>query len=56
MQACIDFAFTVFPEPAAFFEPSERAFDDPAFGDDGEGVEFSAFRDLDGSHKNALDS
>ena len=38
LEACIELSFAVFPETSAFFEPSEGALDDPALGDDGEGV------------------
>ena len=54
MKACVEFTRTIFPKPAAFFEPSERAFDDPAFGDDGEGMKFAAFGDFNGGTKNVF--
>jgi len=49
MEARVNFPFAVFPEPAAFFEPCEGSFDDPAFGNDGEGMEFAAFGNFDRS-------
>jgi len=49
LQAGIELSFAVFPESAVLFQPSEGTFDHPSFGDNGEGVEFIAFDDLDGS-------
>ena len=49
LQAGIELSFAVFPESAVLFQPSEGTFDYPSFGDNGEGVEFIAFDDLDGS-------
>ena len=46
LQASIEFAFAVFPEPPALFHPSEGAFDDPAFGQHRKGVQFVALDDL----------
>lgn len=55
LKGGIEEAFAVFPEPAAFFEPGEGAFDDPALGDDREGVKLAAFGDLHGSAKQVID-
>ena len=48
LEACVELAFTVFPESSAFFQPSEGALDDPSLGHDREGVEFASFGDLHG--------
>jgi len=48
LQAGIEFPFAVLPEPSAFFQPSEGAFDDPSFGQDDKSVQFIALDDLDG--------
>ena len=46
LHAGIEFAFAVLPEPSALFQPSEGAFDDPAFGQYRKGVQFVALDDL----------
>lgn len=46
LQACIQFAFAVFPEPAAFFQPCEGPFYNPSFGQHGEGMQLVALDDL----------
>ena len=46
LQACIQFAFAVFPEPAAFFQPREGPFYNPPFGQHGERMQFVALDDL----------
>ena len=51
MQAGVEFAFAVFPEPAAFVEPGEGAFDNPAFGNDSKLMEFIAFGTLNSRAK-----
>ena len=48
LQAGIELPFAVLPQPAALFQPRERAFDDPAFGEHDEGVQLIAFDDLYG--------
>ena len=48
LQAGIEFPFTVLPEPSALFQPTEGAFDDPAFGQHYKGVQFIALDDLNG--------
>ena len=47
LQAGIEFAFAVFPEPAALFQPSEGSFDDPALGQHSKCMQFIALDDLD---------
>lgn len=42
----MELAFTVFPQPSAFFPPGKGAFDDPAFGHDHKLVQFMAFDDV----------
>ena len=46
LQACIQFAFAILPEPAAFFQPREGPFYDPPFGQHGKRMQFVAFDDL----------
>ena len=46
LEAGVEFAFAVFPEAAAFLKPGEGAFDNPAFGHDGKGVEVATFGNL----------
>ena len=46
LQAGIEFSFAVLPESAAFLQPSEGAFDDPALGQHGKGMQFIAFDHL----------
>lgn len=48
LEAGVEGAFAVFPQAPALVQPSERAFDHPTLGDDGEGVQFVALGDLDG--------
>jgi len=48
LQAGIEFAFAVFPEPSALFQPSEAAFNDPTFGQHHKGVQFIALDHLHG--------
>ena len=48
LQAGIEFPFAVLPQPSAFFQPPERAFDDPAFGQHHKGVQFIALDHLNG--------
>ena len=55
LEACVEFAFAVFPESSALFEPGEGALDDPSFGDDDEGMQIAAFGDLDGCAELVLD-
>ncbi len=55
LEACVELTFAVFPESSAFFQPSEGPFHDPPFGDDGEGLQVAAFRDLDGGIELFLD-
>ena len=50
----MEFTFTVFPEPAAFIEPREGTLNDPAFGDHGKGVEFTAFSNFDGTAEDVV--
>jgi hypothetical protein len=49
LQAVIEFSFAVFPEPSTLFQPTEGAFDDPAFGQHYKGVEFVTLDHLNGS-------
>ena len=56
LQAGIEFAFAVLPEPSALFQPSEGAFDDPAFGQYSKGVQFVALDDLHGSVQSLFDA
>ena len=46
LQAGIEFAFAVLPQPSTLFQPSEAAFNDPAFGQHHKGVQFIAFDHL----------
>lgn len=46
LRAGVGQTLGVFPKPAAFLQPSERAFDDPVLGNDREGVQFAPFGDL----------
>ncbi len=48
LQAGIEFALAVFPEPAALFQPSEGAFDDSTLGQHCKGMQFIA---LDGLYR-----
>ena len=48
LQAGIEFSFAVFPKPSALFQPTEGAFDDPAFGQYYKGVEFITLDHLNG--------
>jgi hypothetical protein len=47
LQACIEFAFAIFPKPAAFFEPSEGTLDNPMLGNDSKPVKLVALGDFD---------
>lgn len=38
LQAGVEFALAVFPQPSAFLQPGERAPYNPALGNDGKGV------------------
>ena len=49
LQACIQFAFAVLPEPAAFFQPREGPFHDPPYGQYGKRMQFVALDDLNRS-------
>lgn len=46
LQAGVERALAVLPQPSVLFQPREAAFDDPALGHDLEGVQFAAFGDL----------
>jgi hypothetical protein len=46
LQAGVQFPFAVFLKFPAFFEPCEKAFNDPSFGHDGKGVKLVSFGDL----------
>ena len=56
LQTGVEFSFAVLPEPSALFQPSEGAFDDPAFGQHSEGMQFIAFADLHGSVQSLFDA
>lgn len=46
-EGVLQLAFAILPKTAAFVEPTERELHNPAFGDDGKGVQLVAFGDLD---------
>ena len=54
LQAGVEFPFTVLPQPAALFQPSEGAFDDPAFGQYRKGVQLITLEDLNGGFQALL--
>jgi hypothetical protein len=48
LQAGVEFALAVLPQPSILLQPSEAALDDPSLGHDLEGVKLTAFGDLHG--------
>jgi hypothetical protein len=46
LRAGIEFSLAVFPEPSVLLQPGKATLDDPAFGQDLEGVPFVSFGDL----------
>jgi hypothetical protein len=54
LQAGIEPSFAVFPQSSILFQPSEGAFDRPAFWDYSEGVESITLDDLEGSIQGLL--
>ena len=46
LQAGVELAFAVLPQPSVLLQPRKAAFDDPAFGHDLESVQFAALGDL----------
>ncbi len=46
LETGVKFAFAVFPESSAFFQPGTGAFYHPPLGNDRKGVQFVAFGDL----------
>ena len=48
MQTDVEFTFAVLPQSSALFQPSEEAFDYPAFGQFRKGMQFIALDDLNG--------
>ena len=48
LQARIELALAVLPQAPVLLQPSEAAFDDPAFGHDLESMQFAALGNLDG--------
>ena len=56
LQTGVEFSFAVLPEPSALFQPSKGAFDDTAFGQHSEGMQFIAFADLHGSVQSLFDA
>lgn len=42
LKRVVQFSLTVFPKSAAFIDPSKGTLDNPAFWQDGKGVEFTA--------------
>ena len=54
LQAGIKFSFAVLPDPSALFQPSEGAFDDPAFWQHYKGMQFIALDHLNGGFQPLL--
>ena len=46
LQAGVEVAFAVFPQPPVLFQPGKAAFDHPTLGDNGKLVQFAALGDL----------
>ena len=49
LQAGVEFAFAVFPQPSVFLQPGEAAFDHPALGYHLEPVQLATLGDLHGN-------
>ena len=56
LEAGVQLALAVFPEPAVLLQAGEGAFDAPSFWQHGEGVEFVALDDLDCGTEALLDA
>ncbi|SCX16381.1 hypothetical protein SAMN05216379_11077 [Nitrosomonas eutropha] len=48
LQAGVEFAFAVLPQPSVFLQPREAAFDHPALGHDLKRMQFATLGDLHG--------
>ncbi len=46
LQAGVEFALAVLPQPSVFLQPGKTALDDLALGHDLEGVQFAALGNL----------
>ena len=54
LQAGVELAFAVLPEPSAFVEPREGALDNPSLRHHGKGVQLAPFGDLDAGPERLL--
>lgn len=54
LQTGIELTLAVFPQAAAFLQPSERALDDPALGHDSKGVQLTTLGNLNVGAKQFL--
>ena len=55
LQAGVELAFTVLPEPSALVQPCEGSLDDPSLRHDGKGVQLASFCDLDAGSELLVD-
>ena len=55
LKRILQFAFTAFPKPAIFVEPTKRTLNDPAFWQHGKGMQFIAFYDFNLITREVLD-